>query len=310
LSDINPFIYTAGSPDFDLRLVRQNAHWRHYQVSFPVVSSDCYPGGETARGEYFEPIATSPAPLVIMIHGWGDHSVLPFKWMLAGFLKRGFACFILYQPFHASRLPEQMKSRLNNLTPDEWMTSYQVAVTDIRRIIDWAERNNHIEDSQIAVMGISLGGFVASMAMGVDRRIKAGIFIVSGGNTGKIMQTNKISGFRKSTRLPLARYQQNQTNYFRYLDEIAEKGFENVPPVEPFFHIDPLTYAPMLKSRPVLMINALWDEVIPLAASREFQHACGDCELLVFPATHAGIWIWYPIIVHRINKFLEAVVYH
>jgi hypothetical protein len=27
------------------------------------------------------------------------------------------------------------------------------------------------------------------------------------------------------------------------------------------------------------------------------------------PASHASIWIWYPIIVHRINKFLESY-YH
>ena len=81
MSDINPFSYTAGPADFNLRLVKQNKHWRHYLVDFPVVSANHYPGAETALGEYFEPTRKNNVPLAILIHGWGDHSVLPFKWM-------------------------------------------------------------------------------------------------------------------------------------------------------------------------------------------------------------------------------------
>ena len=80
-------------------------------------------------------------------------------------------------------------------------------------------------------------------------------------------------------------------------------------PAERNYLIDPLTYAPMLKGRPVLMIDARWDEIFPHESSADFQRACGDCERVVLPASHASIWIWYPIIVHRINKFLE-LTYH
>ena len=83
LSDINPFSYTAGPADFNLRLVKQNKHWRHYLVDFPVVSANHYPGAETALGEYFEPTRENNVPLAILLHGWGDYSVLPFKWIAA-----------------------------------------------------------------------------------------------------------------------------------------------------------------------------------------------------------------------------------
>ena len=141
MSEINPFRYTAGPPDFKLKLIKQNKYWRHYLVDFPVVSSSHFPNGETAHGEYFEPIGKENVPLVIMIHGWGDHSVLPFKWMVAGLVKRGFACFILYLPFHTNSLPPEMKPGLSHLTPEEWFTGYQIAVTDVMRIVDWAEQN-------------------------------------------------------------------------------------------------------------------------------------------------------------------------
>ena len=306
MSDINPFLYSADQPAFNLRLVKQNKHWRHYLVDFPVVSTNRFPGGEVARGEYFEPAQKNNTPLAILIHGWGDHSVLPFKWMADGLIKKGIACFILYLPFHASRLPDEMKPRLARLTPDEWFTVYQMAVTDVRRIVDWASQNSHADSRQISVIALSLGSIVGSIAMGIDPRIKAGVFIGHGGNTGKMMQTNSVSRFGKQYRLPTDEYQENQKNYADYLVEVANKGFENVEPAKRTYLIDPLTYAPMLKGRPVLMINAQWDEIFPRETSLDFWKACGKCDRVTFPATHASIWIWYPLIIRRINRFLKS----
>jgi pimeloyl-ACP methyl ester carboxylesterase len=305
LPSINPFLYPEQQPVFNLRLVKQNKHWRHFLVDFPVASANYYPGSEVAKGEYFEPLQKNSVPLAILIHGWGDHSVWPFKLMASGLLRRGIACFILYLPFHGSRLPDEMKPRLARLTPDEWFTGYQMAVTDIRSIIDWASQYGH-NNRQITVIGLSLGAFVSSIAMGIDPRIKAGVFIVHGGNSGKIMQLNRISKFRKEYHRSDEEYKENQKNYAKYLVEVANKGFENVTPEQNNYLIDPLTYAPMLQGRPTLMINALWDELIPQEASLDFWKACGECERVSFPATHASIWGWYPLIVRRINKFLKS----
>jgi predicted esterase len=309
LSWENPFLYTARAADFNLKLKKQNKYWRHYLVEFPVVSQVHLPGGEIARGEYFEPIVKNAAPLVIMIHGWGDNSVIPLKWMVAGLIKKGIACFVLYLPFHANSLTSEMKRRLSHLSQDEWFTGYQTAVTDVMRILDWAGQNNQINNRQISLISLSLGAIVSSIAMGIDTRIKAGIFLVHGGNTGKIMQTNSVSRFGKKYRLPSNVYREKQKNYADYLLEIGQKGFDNVPPKERNYLIDPLTYAPMITGRAVLMIDAKWDEIFPQDSSADFQQACGGCERFVLPATHAGIWIWYPIIVRRINKFLEKT-YH
>jgi predicted esterase len=309
LSEINPFRYTAGALGFNLKLIKQNKYWRHYQVDFPVVTANRFPNGDIAHGEYIEPIGKENVPLVIMIHGWGGHSVIPFKWMVAGLVKRGFACFILFLPFHIRSLPPEMKSKLSHLTPEEWFTGYQVAVTDVMRIIDWAEQNKGINKTQISLITLSLGAIVGSIAMGLDKRIKAGVFMVHGGNTGKIMQTNSVSRFGKQFRQSPDIYVEKQKKYLNYLDEIALKGFDNVLPAQNTYLIDPLTYAPMLKGRQILMINARWDEIFPSESSADFQSACGRCKRVVLPASHASIWIWYPIIVHRINKFLE-LTYH
>ena len=305
MSYINPFLYKAGPIDFNLRLIKQTKHCRHYLVDFPVVSANCYRGGEVARGEYFEPVNKEHAPLLILIHGWGN-SVLPFRWMLPGLLRRGFACFILFLPFHPSRLPAEIKPHMSNLTPDEWFTFYQMAVTDVRRIIDWATQNVLANQRQISVIGLSMGAVVGSIAMGIEPRITTGVFLIHGGNTGKIMQTNSISRFGNKYRIPKNEYRENQKNYANYLMELADKGFENVTPLQRTYLIDPLTYAPMLKERPVLMINARWDEMFPQETSSDFWKACGECERVILFSTHASIWIWYPLIMRKINRFLKS----
>ena len=269
MSDINPFLYSA------IRLIsiygslsRTNIGgiiWLIFRSRRPIIILAEKPPGVSILNQ-----RKNNVPLAILIHGWGDHSVFPFKLMVAGLIRKGMACFILYLPFHNSRLPEKMKSRLSHLTQDEWFTGYQMAVTDVRRIIDWAGQNEHINSRQITIICLSLGAIVGSIAMGIDPRIKAGVFIGHGGNTGKMMQTNSVSRFGNKYRLPDKEYQENQKNYADYLGEVAKKGFENVEPAKRTYFIDPLTYAPMMKGRSVLMINARWDEIFPQETSLDF----------------------------------------
>jgi len=67
-----------------------------------------------------------------------------------------------------------------------------------------------------------------------------------------------------------------------------------------------MTFAHSLRKRPMLMINALWDEVFPRQATLDFWEACGKPAITWLPAGHATIWLWYPIINRKIAGFLRA----
>lgn len=300
----NPFFYSYNLHKFKLKPAKKNNIWRSYSVEFPVASLDHYPGGEIAKGKYFEPLQIDNAPIIILTHGWGDHSIIPFRMMIDGLVKKGIACFLFYLPFHASRLPDEMRPRLAHLTPDEWFTGYQMAVTDIQQIVDWSIERGH---RKVAVAGLSLGAIVSSITMGVDQRIAAGILIVHGGNSGKLLQLSRVTSFRKEYRRSQTEYEASQIQYAKYLTAIEQNGWENIVPEQKSFLTDPLTYAHLLKERPLLMINALWDEFIPREATLDFQQACGHVEQVWFPSTHASIWFWYPLIVRHINKFLNSI---
>ena len=275
-------------------------------VSFPTAYLTQYEENNTAHGEYFQPREADNAPLAILFHGMGDELLIPCKLLAKALVKRGIACFVLYSVLHSKRAPETVRKRLPALTPEEWFESYRTSVVDVRQVIDWATSRDEINTEQTAVIGISFGSFISAITMGVDKRIKAGIFLVAGGNSEKIGRKSRKHTMSKSHHRAEEEYHKIQTEYADYLVEVVEKGIENVTPPRKSFLIDPMTYAHYLRERPVLMLNALWDEYIPREATLDLWKACGKPPITWFPATHTSFWLWYPIIRRKITRFLES----
>jgi pimeloyl-ACP methyl ester carboxylesterase len=301
----NPFKYETIQPHFTVKQLSQGGQGRHYSVSFPIAFPGLYQESNTAEGEYFQANRMHKLPLVILIHGWGDHSAIPLHVMARQLSNKGMHCFVLYLPFHTRRLPKEMKKRSPNFTQEEWFDGYRIAITDVRQILDWAKTRDEIDKDRVAVVGLSLGSFVGSITMGIDDRINAGVFIVSGGNSAKIQEHSRFARFRKQYRFEPKDYEDYQQSYGQYLQDVTLKGWENVEPARRVFLIDPLTYAYRLKGRPVLLLNAWWDEFIPRETTLELHKACGECELNWYPTTHASIWLFYPSIAGRVYRFLR-----
>ena len=298
---MNPYSYSVVEPCFNLHLKEMTRSWWRYTVDFPIAQPTRHQENNTGHGEYFRPREGHNRPLAILIHGWGDRSVIPCKLLAKALVKRGIACFVLYLVFHSSRMPEVMRNRLPRLTPDEWFEGYQTSVIDVRQIVDWASSTGETNKEQIAVIGISLGGFIGAISMGVDKRISAGVFLVTGGNYENPVWAKES---RNSDRA--AEYYEAQNRYAQYLAEVAEKGLENVIPVKKSYLTDPMTFAPYLQQRPILMINALWDKYIPKQATLDFWQACGKPDIRWFPTSHASIWLLYPLVRKQIVDFLRS----
>lgn len=303
---MNPYDYPRGELRFNLHLRQTTRRWLHYAVDFPIAQPTGYTEYNAAHGEYFRPRKNHKGPLVILAHGWGDSSVIPCKLLARALVKRGIACFILYQAFHSSRMPETIKTKLPDLTSDEWVEIYRISVTDVRQVVDWASNRAEINAEQIGAIGISFGGFISAITMGIDKRIRTGVFLVAGGNSEKIARKSRASALGKRYKRSEAEYNQIQNSYAQYLAEVAENGFEDVIPVRKSFLTDPITFAHYLKQRPVLMINALWDEFIPKEATLDLWQASGKPAITWYPATHATIWLWYLLIKLRIAGFLRS----
>ena len=298
---MNPYTYPDFEPDFNLHLNQTTRKWLRYTVKFPVAKPTRYKENNVAYGEYYQPRCGTNWPLAIIVHGWGDRSVLPCRMLARDLSRKGIASFILYLVFHQRRMPDVVKERLPNLTPEEWFEGYQTSVIDVRQIIDWAGKNKDINKDHISVVGISLGGIISAISMGVDERIGAGVILVAGGNYQGIAWLRMTEPGRSE-----AEYEKSHKLYTQYLSEVAERGVDNVSPPKKSYLTDPMTFAVYLRQRPLLMLNARWDERIPKQSTLDLWEASGKPEIKWYPATHASIWLLYPLLLRQVFNFLKS----
>jgi dienelactone hydrolase len=302
----NPYAYSATNGEGQLNLSFENSAVARYQVEFPSALNTETLGNTTVLGEYLSPKKQTRSPLVIILHGMGDSSILPCRLIANSLAKKGIASLILFLVFHKRRMPESIKGKYPRLSAEEWLESYQVSVTDVRQAIDWAAARSEIAKDKIAVLVISFGGFIAGIALGLDRRLKAGVIIEAAGNSDKITRNSLL--LRHQYKMSEIEFQSNQRLYDAYLQEVAVKGFENVPAEKSSYSTDPKTFASSARTRPVLMLNALLDEMIPRSAVLDLWEAYGKPPIFWYPATHASIWMWYPFMGRRITRFLEQAL--
>jgi cephalosporin-C deacetylase-like acetyl esterase len=306
LKAMNPYEYPRDNFEPNLQLKKTTRHWSHYLVDFPTARPTPYEKSNTVLGEYFQPKGAKNAPLVVLLHGVGDFSAIPCRMLAKALAKKGIASFVLYSVMHSSRMPADVMKRFPRLTSQEWFESHVISVIEPLQVIDWAESRDELNAEKIAVVGISFGGINSAIAMGLDKRLKAGVFIVMGGNSTKIGWETRTSDYNKERKQTKEGYEKTLNSYMEYLAEVEEKGLENVKPPQESFWIDPMTFAHLLRRRPVLMINATWDQAIPKEATIDFWKAAGEPPISWFPATHPTIWLWYPIIRGKIVRFLES----
>jgi hypothetical protein len=303
---MNPYEHPRGEPELNLRLRNDAASWSHYEVDFRAAFPTRHDRNHTARGDYLQPHGVQGAPLVILLHGVGDHSVIPCRWLAHRLARRGIACFLLYLVVHSSRMPDGLRGRMPTVSDDEWFEWYQTSVIEVRQLVDWAAARPEIDETRVGVLGISFGGFVASIAMAVDERIGGGAFIVSGGDSVEIVQKARLGAIRRGYRMSPAEYAEGRRAYDAYLADVEERGVDSVEPPRRSYLNDPMTFAHLLRGRPVQMVNARWDEFVPREATLGFWQACGCPAISWYPTNHTAIWLWYPSIRRRIEAFFGA----
>ena len=123
-------------------------------------------------------------------------------------------------------------------------------VFDLRRAVDFLETRQEIDPDRIGFIGISLGGITGAIFCGVDDRAKVPVLVIAGGNLNLMFGADALSA--------------------------ETVDFLSV--------IDPINFVEKIHPRPLLMINAENDEVIPPMMSK----------LLFRKAKEPKKIIWYP----------------
>ncbi|MEA3477883.1 MAG: alpha/beta fold hydrolase [Bacteroidota bacterium] len=216
-----------------------------------------------------------PLPTVILMHGLGDRKTVDY--IEAGnqyLLNAGYAVLRLDISNHGDRFKYDYDFDLTDGYRYWTRDLITQTVFDLRRAVDFIQTREELDPRRIGYMGISLGGIIGTIFCSVEERIEVPVIVLAGGKLNLMFGKEALSGDTKD-----------------YLSII-----------------DPINYVARIAPRPLLMINAENDDVVPPITSKLlFNAAKKPKEIIWYPAKHHDIPIdkVYPDGIRWFNDYLK-----
>jgi hypothetical protein len=131
-----------------------------------------------------------------------------------------------------------------------------------------------VDPDRIAAGGVSLGGMLAATLMGVDRRVRAGFFVMAGGGLAEILFD--------STEKPVRAFRDRVMREHGLADKDAFVAFMR-PYTDP---VDPLRFAAAIESDRAFLVSGRFDTVIPPERTRALWEGLGKPRWIKIPVGH------------------------
>ncbi|MGE0709343.1 MAG: alpha/beta hydrolase family protein [Planctomycetota bacterium] len=180
---------------------------------------------------------------------------------------------------------------LDGRYPEGWLEHVlRVAVIDRRRTIDWLVAQPDVDPARIGALGVSMGGLVTSILVGVEPRLRCAVIALAGAPLSELVT------------------QSDEARVLRYVSERAERGVygeELAERVQAAVPSDPLALAPS-RRMPVLQVLAARDTSVPTAAQEQLWQALGRPERIVLPTGHVSTLVYAPWLAEACADWLEA----
>lgn len=270
-------------PDFTLTGVVNIDGVEVVDVKFPSPVQTKYAENNMVHGLYFKAAGKRDFATVILLHGWGRSNLWKEKKIAIGLTRNNINCFILKLPFHFERTPEGTWSGEYSITGDipRTVEGTRQLVIEVRTVLSWLKK----QVEKVAISGISLGGMMAHLAMAVET-FDAGITILAGGNSaGVIWEGIATKGVK---------------------DDIIKAGITREQTSHIYQVIDPCVLAKHNKTKNLLMINGLYDEVMPRRFTMELWEALGKPKIKWYPCAHVTSVLFVKNIVRDMVQFIHG----
>jgi dienelactone hydrolase len=186
-------------------------------------------------------------PTVLLLHGWND--VIHHRWRfprMAGQLNRdGFNAATLEAPFHFQRRPRRLGAWGNFLCPDLLRTveAMRQALTEILAFAEWLRQQGC---PATGLMGVSLGGWLAGLAVSGEARFSCAVLLVPVVRMDRLLQE---AAFCESIRQALKGQSAG-----------ADK-------------LNLTQFRPAISKENILLIEALHDAFVPTETTEELRRA-------------------------------------
>jgi dienelactone hydrolase len=238
-----------------------------FQVEF-LSASPLFPEDPFVAARYYP--SRNARSAVILLHGLFSQSSVRF--FSRYFAKTGISCFQPEMPWLASRIPDNRKKNAKKSNVDFaelFSQGFKQAVVETCQGIDFLSK----EYEQIGILGVSMGGIIASVAASIDERIKASILLLAGGNIATLTYNLRGPGLKTGG---------ERLRKTLSLQELAQQ----------WKRIEPTSFKKALPN--CLMINARFDKMIPPAHTKALRKSLGNPEIRWIMAGHLSTWLYAP----------------
>jgi len=294
------FRYINGKIDFLSGYIFKGRNYRCNYLRFPSRYSKAREGTETVEVHHFQPKGEVRASAIIM-QGLGSRNVKFLLWMATHLSSAGISSSVIIPPGNYTRVENGSVSGKNYLWPDLniMVPTWEHAVVDVMTTIDLLEQEGMWMKNN-CIVGYCLGGMISCIVSSIDSRIKETIMVATGGHMGMILHESRTTKFaRKLMNEGYGEeYHINEKDklyaiYQEQLPTINKMSLEEIienDDIHPMLKIDPLTYAHLLKESRTTIIDALFDETLPMKTRKLLFKELEGAKRMVMPFSH-GTWL-------------------
>ncbi|MDB5311754.1 MAG: Alpha/beta hydrolase family protein [Gemmataceae bacterium] len=240
-----------------------------YDLSFPSPVKSTVPENDTVRAEYFMPRGAAPASRVpgVLILDILDGAAVVSRGEAVWLAQNGVASLFVYMAHYGPRRPPGSRVRLVSPNVELSMAAVRQTVLDCRCAAAWLAARPEVDPDRLGVVGTSLGSLIGANVAAAEPRLKnVCLLLPAGGLVDAFYDHPKAKPY-----LPLVELMG------------GKDGLKKI--IAP---ADPLTYAPQLRQKNLLLIAASRDDVLPPKAATALWEATGKQKILWFDSTHVG----------------------
>ena len=235
-----------------IKLIRNNDNSKLYSLTYRSIHNKKVTGLLSIPNN-----ATKPLPVIILLHGKGDNKTVDYiEYGNDFFTEKGYAVLRIDISNHGDRT--ENKYEFDFTGKNKYWTRGIISQTvfDLRRAVDFIYSRKDLDNKKIGFFGISLGGITGAIFTGVDERVKVPVLVLAGGQLNLLYGKKALSS--------------------------NAKDYTSI--------IEPKNFVAKISPRPLLMINAENDDIVPPLMSKLLYKKAGNPKNIIwYPAKHHTI---------------------
>ena len=273
------YTYLPYRGSYEETLCSQNRFYAIKQIEL-ISTKNIVPSAGHITMDYYAIKGPGKKPLIMVLPILGGSNKVA-ELFAAYFAKKGMAALIVHR--------HNAYKKIQNINTMDIVL--RQIVFDHMQVLDWVETRKELDVSRIGVFGVSMGGIKAALVSSLDKRIKASVFALAGGDLPYILCHSTEKSIRK-----------------KRADYLRKKGIsreEYYLKLKKNISCDPLNYAHYIDADNSLMVLALFDKVVPLSKGLQLRKKIGNPETIYLLAGHYSSIMYVPYIQYKAFTFFK-----